>query len=408
MPEKKINDYIKAQQSQQLSLLEKLITISSESENIKGVYEVGELLRPQFEALGFKTRWIKEPDSMKRAGTLIAERSGTEGKRLLLIGHLDTVLPPNDSFQNLKKQEKMILGAGVIDDKGGLVIILYALKALNTIHGLNNATITVVLTGDEENSGKPVTISRKPLFDAAKNSDIALGFEFSTKENTATIARRGIAHWQITASGISAHSSKIFQKDMGDGAIFEMARILNSFRTQFSKENHLTLNPGILLGGTKIDYNASNSTGSATGKINIIAKTAIAKGDFRFLTPQQKHDTQAKMVKIVKEHLEKTNASIQFEESIPAMALTKANLNLLQKYSEISQSLGYGTVKPLSPDDRGAADISFIANQVEASLGGLGALGTGAHSNQEILEADSLLIQTQKAALLICHLLQKC
>jgi len=402
--EKLISNYITQQKDEQLSLLEKLVNINSGTANISGVRQVGEILQLQFEQLGFKTRWVEEPANMHRAATLIAERKGTTGKKILLIGHLDTVFPKDSLFQTFKRHGNIATGPGVIDDKGGDVVILYALKALQAAHVLDNTTITVLLTGDEEDSGKPTTISRKPLFDAAQESDVALDFEWAITSNTATIARRGITNWMLETQGNEAHSSEIFQKAAGYGAIFELARILNTMLTQRSGEKYLSFNPGLIFGGTTINYDKNKSQGSIFGKSNVIARTTMSKGDLRFLTVHQKLDAEKRILAIVKKHLPGTTASIKFQDEIPAMPPSSGNVELLKQYSRISSDLEYGSIQPLDPGVRGAGDISHIASIVSANLAGLGALGTGAHSTKETLNIDSLPIQTQRAALLIYRL----
>lgn len=402
--EMQIHNYVIAQQPAALTLLEKLVNINSGTLNIAGVRQVGDVLRPEFEKLGFKTRWVEEPKSMQRAATLVAERQGSAGKRLLLIGHLDTVFPKTSPFQRFEKQGEIAKGPGVIDDKGGDVVILYALKALASIHALDDATITVVLTGDEEDSGKPTNISRQPLIDAAKHSDVALDFEWSLGLDTATIARRGISHWKIETHGNDTHSAQIFQKAGGNGAIFELARILNTMRTQLSQEKYLSFNPGLVLGGSTVSYDKSTSDGIATGKNNVIAKTAMAKGDLRFLTTKQQLAAQEKIQAIVQQQLPGTQATVTFQEAIPAMPPTAKNTQLLKSYSAISNDLGYGAVTALDPGLRGAADISHVAAIVPANLAGLGPYGTGAHSTQETLDIHSLPIATARAAILIYRL----
>lgn len=191
--ETQIKAYIAKQQSEQLSLLEKMVNINSGTANIAGVRQIGEILKPLFEQLGFKTYWVEEPSDMNRAGTLVAEHLGTRGKRILIIGHLDTVFAKESLFQKFERHGDKATGPGVIDDKGGDVVILYALKSLQDANVLDGMNISVVLTGDEEDSGKPTHISRKPLFKAAQQSDVALGFEWATLPNTVTIARRGVA-----------------------------------------------------------------------------------------------------------------------------------------------------------------------------------------------------------------------
>ncbi|WP_019217188.1 peptidase dimerization domain-containing protein [Legionella tunisiensis] len=177
-------------------------------------------------------------------------------------------------------------------------------------------------------------------------------------------------------------------------------------RLQLSSEKYLSFNPGLIIGGTTTSYDTHQSAGKAFGKTNVIAKTAMAKGDLRFLSTLQKENAEKRITTIVNQHLPTTNASITFEEGIPAMPPTAKNLQLLQLYSKVSTALGYGAIKPLDPGLRGAGDISYIASLVSANLAGLGPVGTGAHSINETLAVPSLSKQTQRAALLMYHLLQ--
>lgn len=402
--EKQIKDYLVEQQPAQLAFLEQLVNVNSGTTNLAGVRQVGEMLRPQFEQLGFKTRWIEQPAAMKRAGMFVAERRGSQGKRLLLIGHLDTVFSPDSSFQRFKRSGNIATGPGVIDIKGGDVVILYALKALAALHALDNTSITVVLTGDEEDSGKPTTISRRPLIQLARQSDIALDFECGASMHSASIARRGIMNWVIETHGKEGHSAGIFHKSTGYGAIFELTRILDAMRAKFSHEKYLSFNPGIILGGTSVEYDKNSAKGNAFGKQNVIASKALASGDLRFLTLEQKNNAKKHMRTIANQHLTGTNATVNFQDGIPSMPPTTESMALLQKYSLASIDLGYGKVVPLDPGARGAGDISFVANVVSAGLVGLGPIGQGAHTMHESLEIKSLLMQTQRAAVLIYRL----
>ncbi|MCW8386305.1 M20/M25/M40 family metallo-hydrolase [Fluoribacter dumoffii] len=404
--EANIAQNISTKSQEQLSLLERLVNINSGTTNLGGIQQVGAIVHKQFTQLGFKTYWYQEPPALHRAGTLIAHHRGNKGKKLLLIGHLDTVFPANSSFQHFKRTGNSATGPGIIDDKGGLVVILYALKALQEAKALENANITVVLTGDEEDAGKPVSISRKPLIDAAKESDIALDFEWAITSDTATVARRGITLWNLEVHGNEGHSSEIFQKKAGYGAIYELVRILNTMRIQLGKEHFLSFNPGFILGGTTINKK-NDSQGNAFGKENVIAKIATANGDLRFITEDQKNDAERKIEAIVANHLPGTTASIKFQDAIPSMAPTAGNEFLLRLYSDVSEELGQGMVLPLDPGARGAGDISHIASMLNGTLSGLGPVGTGGHSVKETLDIPSLTAQTQRAALLIYRLINQ-
>ncbi len=403
--EAQVTQYVSAKQPEQLALLEQLVNINSGTANIEGVRQVGNLLKQQFDQLGFKTTWAEEPATMHRGPTLIARHEGHQGKRLLLIGHLDTVFSIDSPFQHFERHKDTATGPGVVDDKGGDVVILYALKALKAAHALDTANITVVLTGDEEDSGKPTAISRKPLIDAAKNADIALDFELAMTADTATVARRGITNWMIETQGQEAHSSDISQNHVGDGAIYELARILNALRIEQKKEAYLSINPGMVLGGTQLTYDKNNAHGAALGRENIVAKTALAIGDLRFMTEKQKLAAENTIKRLVANHLPETQATVTFQDGIPSMPPTPQNITLLNQYSAVSTQLGYGPVKAIDPKLRGAGDISHIAAFVTSALSGLGPVGTGTHSEKETLNIPSLTMQTARTAVLIYQLI---
>lgn len=408
MTESSIVKFAKDHRVQQIQLLEQLVNINSGTANTEGVKKVGNLLKPQFEALGFHVEWHDLPDSMRHAGSLVATIGGNSGKRILLVAHLDTVFSSDSAFQRfvLSADEKHASGPGVIDDKGGLVTILFALKALHHVGELKNANITVVLVGDEELAAKPTDISRKVLIDAAKNSDLALGFEFGLSPNELIVGRRGLSEWVLTSTGTSQHSSTIFQPTVGFGAVFELSRVLNEIRSELSQIPGLTINPGLLLGGQKVLENSEEGTGIANGKKTIISAQALAHGDMRFLTDEQRDSAEQAMVRVANHSLLGTTSTLEFRHFMPVMTATEANLRLLAEYSAVSQKLGGPILQAIPPETRGGADISYIARYIPASLDGLGPWGAGAHSEKETLNVDSLLVATKRAALFLWQQIQ--
>ena len=405
--ESHIRDNVVRNKNAQLVLLEKLVNINSGTSNMTGVTRVGKVVEQSFKRLGFKTNWVAEPRAMKRAATLVAVHKGNSTKRILMIGHLDTVFQRDSDFQRFELKKNTAKGPGVLDDKGGIVVILYALEALKAAHVLSNANITVVLTGDEEASGKPASISRKPLIEAAKQSDIALDFEPSLTQDTASVGRRGISNWQIVTHGHEAHSSVIHSQEVGAGAIYELARILNQFYSDFKDEKNLSVSPGRIVAGNRVTDDKSQFNGSAAGKENVVAKIAIARGDVRYISSVQKDQFKHAAGNIVAQHLPGTSAEITFEDGIPAMPPTANNRQLLSQYHEVSMDLGYGKVSELDAGLRGAGDISYVAEIVPANLVGLGPEGYGMHAKGETVELASLVRQTQRVAVLLYRLMQK-
>lgn len=406
--EKKILKTIEMNNANAIHFLEKVVNINSGTMNHEGVKKVAMLFKDEFEKIEFKTNWI-DLSKVNRSGHLFAETktSSTKGKKLLLIGHFDTVFEENSPFQKFKKINDSIAHApGGNDMKGGDVIILYALKALYENKLLTNAQIIAAFSGDEESSGKPLSISRKDLVDAAKRSDVSLGFENSTGYNDATVARRGSSGWKLTVEGKRAHSSGIFNERVGAGAIFEMSRILNEFYNKVRGEKFLTFNPGVILGGTLVDFNPTLSRGTAFGKSNVVAQKVVVTGGLRFISEEQKASARKKMLEITKNNLPQTSAKISFIDSYPAMGPTKGNYKLLETLNKVSLDLKQGKVTDYDPAKRGAADVSFVAKYVDC-LDGLGTMGNGAHTPEETVNLKTIEALTKRAAILIYRLINQ-
>ncbi|HYC87081.1 MAG TPA: M20/M25/M40 family metallo-hydrolase, partial [Chryseosolibacter sp.] len=328
-----------------VALLEKTVNINSGTLNTKGVEEVGRILQKEFDAIGMTTSWITMPDSMKRGGHLFAEQKGKRGKRLLLIGHLDTVFEPYSPFQKYVLQDTIAYGPGTNDMKSGNLVILFALRALYEARLLKDIQVIVALHGDEENAGDPKEVSRRDIIAAAKRSDVALAFETGTGFGSATVARRGSSSWTIAVRGKQAHSSGIFTPGVGAGAVYEAARILNRFYQEL-QEPYLTFNAGLIAGGTSASIDSSGTEGTVSGKTNIVPNATFIKGDLRFLSEQQKEAARTKMRAIVAASLPQTSSTITFEDGIPSMPPTEGNMKLLGIYSQVSLDLGLGEVKP--------------------------------------------------------------
>lgn len=403
--EMQIKDTVTQSQQQALQLLEQLVNINSGTMNFTGIKNLADIVAKELQQLGFATEWIPLDKTANRAGHLFAEREGNSGKRVLLLGHLDTVFNEDSPLQTFSRAGKLAYGPGVIDMKGGIVTIISALKALQTNGKLDNTNIIVALTGDEESTSEQVKLSRAPLITAAEKSDVALGFEFAYQLNEVVTGRRGIAYWQLVTTGKPGHSSKIFSPEFGHGAILETVRILSAFEQQLINDNHygLTLNPGLIVGGTEAEINTATNTGQAFGKRNVIAQRAVTDGEIRFISTQQCAAVKDIMRTIVANTTATTTANITFGACKPAMETNKDSQLLLAQLSEINEALGYGPITASDPTTRGAADISYIAALIP-SLDGLGPAGSGAHTVEENIQIDTLTIATQRAAILIDRL----
>ncbi|MCG2592306.1 M20/M25/M40 family metallo-hydrolase [Ramlibacter sp. XY19] len=406
--EQRIIAAVKQRTPAALELLEKSVRINSGTLNPEGVRAVGEIYRAELDALGFRTRWIDMPPDMKRAGHLVATQQGGQGKRVLLLGHLDTVFEKASSVPLWERQGDRVRGQGVNDMKGGDVIMIEALRALKTVGVLDRANIEIMFTGDEERGGQPLEVARADMVAMGKRADYALSFEGSARfdgVDTASIARRSSGGWTLRVKGKPAHSMGVFSAQSGYGAIYETARILNAFREQVI-EPSLTFNPGLAFGGTNISYAEDTATASAFGKSNVIARDAEVLGDLRYLSPEQGERARQKMTAIVTTgNLAGTSATISFKESYPPMPPTEAGRQLADLYSKASQEAGLGRIGLLDPSLRGAGDVQFIAPHT-VGIDGLGAAGRGSHTDDEDLEIASIERGAIRAAILIHRLTQ--
>jgi len=396
--------YIDAHNAEALSLLERVVNINSGTQNFDGVRQVGAIFRAELDALGFRTEWV-DGAAWKRAGHLVATHPGSSQK-ILLIGHLDTVFDKASPFQRMERIDAdHAKGPGIIDMKGGDVIILQALKALKSIGALDTLNVTVVMTGDEEDAGRPLAVARKALVDAAKGAAVAIGFEDGDGDPAhAVVARRGSTSWKLEVTGVTGHSSQIFGPDLGAGAIYEASRILNTFRDRLSGEAHLTFSPGVIVGGTAVDFDPVASRGTAAGKTNVVAGRTIVAGDLRALTVPQFEHAKEVMTAIVKDSLPRASATITFDDAYPPLAPTAGNERLLVMYDRASRDSGFGAVTAVSPDKAGAADVSFVAADVPMIIDAVGLKGTDDHSPAETADLRTLPIQTKRAALLLARL----
>jgi glutamate carboxypeptidase len=395
---------VDSEQQRTIAMLERWVDQNSGTMNKAGVEAVRAMVEPEFQQLGFKTQWI-DMSAVDRAGDLVARHVGSRrGKRLLLIGHLDTVFEPDSPFQRWVRDGDRAHGPGSGDDKGGDAVIVAALRAMKAAGTLKNANITVFLTGDEEDAGRPLAISRRDLIAEGAKADVALDFEDLAQDDgmdMGSTARRSAGSWTLTVTGRSAHSAGVGPNDYG--AIYDLARIIDQFRRELP-EDKLTYNVGLVGGGQTAELDAGKIRLQATGKTNIIAATAVARGDLRAISQEQIDRVEAKMRAIVAEPLAGAHAEISFDPDIyPPMPPTEGNRAILTELNGVNRDMGLPDMGELDPAERGAGDISFVASEVDG-LAGLGPASSGSHTASETVDIPSIFKQAKRAAILMSRL----
>jgi glutamate carboxypeptidase len=403
-PEQAMVQTVDSEQQRTLAMLERWVDQNSGTMNKAGVEAVRDMVEPEFRQLGFTTQWI-DMSAVGRAGHLVARHIGSRrGKRLLLIGHLDTVFEPDSPFQRWMREGGRAHGPGAGDDKGGDAVIIAALRAMNAAGTLKNANITVFLTGDEEDAGRPLAISRRDLIAEGKRADAALDFEDLASQDgmdMGSTARRSAGDWTLTVTGEAAHSAGVGPGDYG--AIYDLARIIDAFRRELP-EDKLTYNVGLVGGGQTATLDPGNIRLEATGKTNIIAATAVARGDLRAISQDQIDRAEARMRAIVAEPLAGAHAEISFDPDIyPPMAPTEGNRAILAELNGVNRDMGLAEMGELDASRRGAGDISFVAAEV-SGLAGMGPWSDGSHTASEVVDIPSIFKQAKRAAILMSRL----
>jgi glutamate carboxypeptidase len=406
--ERKLAQSVDAHRDASMALLERVVNINSGTMNTAGVQEVGAVFRAELHGLGFRTRWV-EGAGFGRAGHLVAERpvvAGSPTLRVLLIGHLDTVFEKDSPFQRFERIDgTRARGPATTDMKGGNVVMLLALRALHDAGVLDRMDVRVYLGGDEEDSGAPLSASRAALLASAEGAEVAIGFEDGDGTfERAVIARRGVEEWRLRVTGKPAHSSLVLNEEIGAGAIYEIARILDAFRREVApRAANVTFNPGMIVGGTAVEH-SEQARGTAFGKTNVIAQTALATGDLRTLAPDQLEETRQRMQAIVARPIAHGTAELTFEPGYPPMAESEGNHRLLALLDEASRDLGLAPVGAVNPRQAGAADISFVATKVRMAIDGLGLKGSGGHTVEETADLSLLAPQAKRVAVLLARL----
>lgn len=404
--EQRMVEWIDAHAEEAIALLAETVNISSGTMNHEGVRRVGTVMRRELDALGLDTEWVDMPPRMERAGHLFGRKLGGSGRKFVLIGHLDTVFEADDGFQAFVRDGDVGKGPGVEDMKGGNVVIVYALKALREIGALDGIPVIVAYTGDEESPGQPLDEARRHLVEAGRWADVGLGFESAMYFDGAdwgTVARRSSSEWLLTVEGRQAHSSGIFGEDVGAGAIFEAARILDAFYEGVRGEEHLTFNAGNIQGGTDVGYDAEQNRGRTFGKTNVVPRKVVVHGGIRTISADQLERARNRMREIVAASHPHTHAEIQFSEGYPPMFPSDGNRALLEVLSAVNVALGREPMRELDPSRRGAADVSFVSPYTDA-LAGMGPMGEGGHTPNETIDLASLPLAIKRTAILIYRL----
>ena len=394
--EQALVQWLEPRESEMVELLERLTNINSGSLNKAGVDEITEIFRNELTSLGFSTRTlpgdrIEMPScpgsdySIDVADHLLASKSGS-GKSLLLMGHIDTVFPTNSPFQAFRQEGDTLYGPGVADMKGGLVVMLYALKALYESGDLDGMSLSILLNSDEEVGSLS---SRKFLEEQAALHDYGLVYE-SSGANNMVRTRKGLGQARFVVHGKASHAGGAHQQ--GRSAIKELAYKIVEIENMTNYETGLTVNVGVLSGGEAR---------------NTIAPCAEGFVDLRYPAPEQGDEAVEQFENIFSQVYSypvdsgeiTTDSWVNLHR--PPKIPTVESDQLLEKTRAIGRLLGQELGVT---DSGGGTDGSLTQAAGLPTLDSLGISGSGAHSNREEARLSSLVERAQLNAVLIRRL----
>ncbi len=374
--ELKVVDFFDCHEEEIFELLAKIVNINSHSKNLQGIRQVGDVLIPLFKELGFSIAFI-ENEGYGRL--IIAEKELSEGPKVLLLGHLDTVFPIDSPFQKLTNTQKngnsIATGPGIIDMKSGIVSIYYIVKAIIEMANLKKGMITVVLTGDEE-IGSPE--SKKSYLELAKKHDLALVFEAAPKTNSIIAERKGVKQLRLKIKGKDAHPG--VNPEDGINTVSELGYKIVELLKLNNKQDGISLNFGMVKGGVAV---------------NRICSDVSLWFEYRFKTSEQDNYIFRQINEIVNnsytqnQHLNQSpTAEIEVLAEAPPLVLTEQNKKVINHYKAVYKELGFGELNAIFFG--GASDANNIGQTRIPVLDGLGPLGGNEHSREEYLLVASL------------------
>ncbi len=395
--ERELVSWLDSQDEAMLAMLERLTNINSGSLNKEGVNTLAQIFSTELTTLGFSISTlpgevIEMPScpgsnySVDVADHVLATKPGN-GPRLLLMGHLDTVFPPDAPFQTFRAEGDTMYGPGVADMKGGLVVMLYALKALAESGELDDMNLSVLLNSDEEMGSLS---SRKYLEEQAAEHDWGLVYE-SSGADTLTRQRKGLGQARFVVNGRASHAGGAHEQ--GRSAIKELAYKIVEIEQMTDYETGVTVNVGVVSGGEAR---------------NTVAPCAEALIDLRYPEPQQGEDAVAQFEDIFGSvySYPVDSGEITTESWVnlhrPPKIPTSESDYLLEKTRAIGRLLGQELGVT---DSGGGTDGSLTQAAGLPTLDSLGVAGTGAHSNREEARISSLVERAQLSAVLIRRLI---
>ena len=371
----KVKETVESFQGDLLTLLDKIVAINSYSHNTPGVVQVAQEVSKSLPS----PLTLESTKSSHGEVVWICRHGPPDELPILLVGHVDTVFPPGSFDSGVVAHGPYLLGPGVADMKGGVVVVLGALWVLDRLGFLPQIPVTLAINGDEE-IGSPG--SEQELVELARISRLGLVFECGGAKGSVVTSRRGLDRYHLEIHGEAGHSGT--HQGEKESAVVELAQQILKLEALNDVKAGISLNVGQVKGGVAV---------------NIIPAEAEAELEVRFLEEQQGKDIEKQMRIITRSTPEsKVKTVLTKRRGRPAMACTPAISQLYEAAVQTAKKIDL----ELPEEARGgASDANFLSVTKLPTLDGLGPVGEMDHSKNERILKDSLF---QRVELLV-HLL---
>jgi len=374
-----IKSFLEANETSMFKFLEEVVLIQSGSHHKKGVDKVLHYIQGSFEGMDVSTEVVEQP----LLGNHLIVRSicpPGASDQFLIVGHMDTVFPADTEFNWYKEDNARCYGPGVVDMKGGLVVGIFALKALQEIGLLQEIPLAFIFNSDEEIGSRS---SLDVIQQEANQSAIAFILECGGLNGEVVTGRKGNLMVELHVEGKAGHAA--FTDQGKSSAILEMAHKIIQFESLNDFQKGITVNVGKLEGGIGP---------------NTVSEFCTAQIDFRYVAPEDFKHIESRITDITgTTQIKGTRSNVEFVSGRPPMQQNQANKKLYALADKTAKQLGI----PIKEQFRfGGSDANFIADLGIPVLDGLGPIGAKDHSNEEYMIKQSLL---QRAMLFTCTLL---
>lgn len=378
-----MDTFLKHREKEMLLLLERLVNIDSGSMDKKGIDAIGNLLKQEYEKIGFLVETIQQD---VQGNHLVIRHRDVKEAEIMAVAHMDTVFAKGTAkVRPFTVREGRAYGPGVIDMKASHVLLLYALKALLEKGQAGLENIVIILTSDEEIGSHT---SRALIEAHTEKKKYALIMEPARQNGALVTARRGAAEYALYVTGRAAHSG--IAPESGRSAIEELAQKIIQLHRLSDYEKGFSVNVGIVEGGNTV---------------NTVAPSAVAHVDVRFSDMEQAVWLENQIYDICAvPDVEGTTIEVKGGIERPPMVKNDQTIQLLEVIKSVGSELGI-TIKDMATG--GGSDASFTSAKGIATIDGLGPIGGNAHSEEEYLEVESLIERTELLAKVIHRLTNK-